>query len=200
MTRAPDVLDRLAPSFPAPADAYETLLRRRDRRQRTRKVAATTLVTALAAAFVAVGLSMSGQRSIPADEPIPIGEPTVWSFGEIGGWITYADRAGDDVMAIDPDHPLEFRGVVLDASGTLRPLDWSADGSRLLLSEERGGSLNLLVANADGTISRPASERRSVSWGPSRRTGTRSSMQLSDPTGRTASSLPLRAGGRLARS
>lgn len=137
MKRNPDALDRLAPIFEPPGRGLEDLLRRRDKRERTRRVGAIVLVTALVATFVALGLgAVDGRNSQPAD-PTPTASGT--ALRQDGKVITYT--GGDpwskgDLVAADPGSG-EVRTLV--AAGELGPRQvpgeatiggavWSADG------------------------------------------------------------------------
>lgn len=124
-------LERLARRVPVPEPAYERLMRRRDRRERNRRLSAGALAIVLAlVSFVALTRAFrSAER--PAVEPTPK-PPGI--FSEIGGWITFGNA--DGIWAVDPSHPGDRESRVQLSSNGGIPLAWSSDGSELLISRE----------------------------------------------------------------
>lgn len=131
-----DLFERAAARFDPPTDAFERFTDRRERRQRTRRVAAgvvSALVVLLMAAAVLWSLSKT-------EEDIPAPPPDV--FAPVHGWIALGGT--DRITAVDPLDPT--RTKVLSADGGV-PLTWSQDGSKLLVL--RGS--DLVVLASDGT-------------------------------------------------
>lgn len=164
-----DVLERFAPLFEAPEPSFEGFLRRRDRRQRNRRIAAA--VVGLSVALVTLASLVRTFRTVerPADEPTPPSPEGI--FADVGGWIAYSydRRVGPaGIWAVDPTRPNDpdARIQLSDRPGT--PLGWSSDGSRLLIWRNRQGPVGspgcprcrgpdwtgLFVLNADGTETR----------------------------------------------
>ena len=137
MKRNPDALDRLAPIFEPPGRGFEDLLRRREKRERTRKVGAIALVTAVVATFVAIGLGAVDRRNSQPADPTPT--PTGTALRRNGEVITDTGVdpwASGDLVAQDPNTG-EVRALV--TAGELGPgsqpdpspiggAAWSADG------------------------------------------------------------------------
>ena len=114
-------------------------------------VAAALAVLAGSLALVARALRSDSNRH-PADQPPPasgLGIP-VGSFGQINGWITYADA--DGLLAVDPADPRSLVRLALEPLA-VRPLAWSKDGSRLLFVRWHPGQevADLVVRTSDGT-------------------------------------------------
>ena len=128
MIRNPDVLDRLAPLFEPPRRGFEELLRRQEKKERDRRIAAIALVTAIAVTFVAVGLGTVGGRK---DQTADRGA----LFERIHGWIVYFSSG--DLVAVDPADPTER--ISLGYADGVQPIGWSRDGSRLLGREVIAG-------------------------------------------------------------
>lgn len=142
-------LDREAQRFELRPDAFERLNRRRDRKERNRRMAAATLAIMVAlVSFAALTRAFSTVER-PADEPAPK-PPGI--FSEVGGWITYGDE--DGIWAVDPSHPGDRESRIQLSTERGRPLTWSSDGSKLLILRWRPGfpvRRRLFVLNADGT-------------------------------------------------
>ena len=168
MSDTKQMLQRALDRFEPLEDVMGSLIRRRDRRERNRRLSAVALATILAlVSLVALTRAFRGAER-PADEPMPK-PPGI--FSEVGGWIAYGWRSnhpstptgqrqeprGDrqGIWAVDPSHPgnLGSRIQLSTVRGT--PLAWSSDGSKLLiLSYEPPKSVEparLFVLNADGT-------------------------------------------------
>jgi len=143
-------LEGIAHRVPVPQPAYDRLLRRRDRKERNRRLSAAVLAIILGlVSFVALTRAFRpGDR--PADEPTPK-PPGI--FSEVGGWIAYGDKGG--IWAVDPMRPGDPNDRIQLSTERGTPLAWSSDGSKLLiLSWVRPRSqapTRLYVLNADGT-------------------------------------------------
>jgi Tol biopolymer transport system component len=158
-----ETLERIARRIPIPETAYERMLRRRDRKQRNRRIGAAVLGIALALVTVAGLIRTFRTVERPADEPTlsPAG-----IFANVGGWIAYAnDRVHQPhlgIWGVDPTrlNDREARIQLSDRPG--KPVAWSSDGSKLLLisrirdQEENAGPprQGLFVLNSDGTVTR----------------------------------------------
>ena len=125
-------LDREAQRFELRPDAFERLIRRRDRKERNRRLSAAVLAIILGLlSFVALTRAF-GSTNRPADDPTPPKPPGI--FSGVGGWIAYGNRWG--IWAVDPSHPGDRESrVQLSSIGGI-PLAWSSDGSELLISRE----------------------------------------------------------------
>ena len=78
MSEPRDVLDRLAPLFPAPDHALERCLRLRDRRRRNRRIGAATLALVITAVMIAsFVVSFRGSQRQPVTDPRPINPSNV---------------------------------------------------------------------------------------------------------------------------
>ncbi len=127
-----EVADEAPPGLVTPP----TLVRRAHRRMAF-NVAASACTVALLVTLVFLGVhSLGSDRSLPA-HPTPT---TV--FDRVHGWVTVG---GSTITAIDPDDPAHR--VVLSSTGGI-PLDWSRDGTELLVNAGPGG---LFVLKEDGT-------------------------------------------------
>lgn len=139
-------LDREAKRFELRPDAFERLLRRRDRKERNRRVSAAVLaivLTLLSTAGMMRAFRNSGRPAIePSPSPVDTG-----IFSGMGGWIAYGNA--DGIWAVDPERPGHPEAQIrLSTFGGL-PLAWSRDGSKLLIRTHRQHALAVL--NADGT-------------------------------------------------
>jgi hypothetical protein len=156
MNRNPDVLDRLAPLFESPGRGFEDLLRRREKKQRARKIGAIALVTAIAATFVVLGLgTVDSQNRQPADPSKELGifEPfagrIVYESECITGTCTMAELEDRRIWGIDP---AVTEPRLTQLPGQLgSPVGWSSDGTDLLVISPLG---DLIVLHADGTKTR----------------------------------------------
>jgi len=111
--------------------------------------AAILLAIAIVAGLLAVR-SLYGQPTPVKPGPAPqlcVPGPAQPSdrFARIHGCITYSD--GSQIVAADPHHPANR--IIIGPSNGLVPIEWSRDGSRLLLSTTLG---DLYVMNADGSL------------------------------------------------
>jgi WD40 repeat protein len=165
-------LERIARRVPVPEPAYDRLLRRRDRKQRNRRLSAGALAFILALVSLAALTRAFRGSERPADEPTP---KPLGIFSGIGGWITYGDR--DGIWAVDPSHSGDRERRVKLSSTEGTPVDWSSDGSKLLIAQtgdwlpipgsraSRMSDDRLIVLNADGTETLLATSKNYVLGG-----------------------------------
>ena len=165
MPNVAELLERESQAVDLEPGNFERLLRRRDRKERNRRISAA--VVAIMIALVSLVALTRAFRSTerPAHEPTPPPRPH-GIFSEVGGWMAYGNRWG--IWAMDPSHAGDgVSRVRLSAIGGT-PLEWSSDGSELLISrvvwelvslrQLRHGEemppasrLGLFVLHADGT-------------------------------------------------
>ena len=85
-------------------------------------------------------------------------------FSGVGGWIVYGDE--DGIWAVDPMRPDDPNSLIQLSTETGAPLDWSSDGSKLVIlrrnSEFPWRSVDLFVLDADGTETYLATSERYV--------------------------------------
>ena len=136
-----------------PMRDFNDLVRRARRRVAVRRVGALSAVVAASAAVAFGVVEMVDQKDQtsppPADRTVhdratwcPAGGP---DCVDIGGWIAYRHNG---IWALDPSRPDDPDHVVqLTDERYLDPLEWSSDGTKLLV---RGGG-ELSVLHADGT-------------------------------------------------
>ncbi|HUL84589.1 MAG TPA: PQQ-binding-like beta-propeller repeat protein [Actinomycetota bacterium] len=116
MTTSPDILER---TFPAPPDSFERLVRRRARRERTRKIADGALALILVVLLVAAlagALALRRQRTEPGNGAITTANvgslgPAWWSRPSGVGGTTQPILAGGHVYAIDGSERLRVYPV-----------------------------------------------------------------------------------------
>jgi Tol biopolymer transport system component len=159
MTPNNDLLDHAIELFRPPDGSFERLTRRRDQRERTRRVSAALLAIVLSLLSI-TGLIRAFSSSEPATEPTPTPVDR-GIFSQVGGWIAYADKLGTSgIWAVDPEAPGDPKDQILLSPGTGEPVAWSSDGSRLLIlrrtPDHAAGHFrtDLFVLNADGTETR----------------------------------------------
>jgi Tol biopolymer transport system component len=137
-----------------PADfSFQDLTRRRDRKRRNQRLAAGVVAIFVVAAGIGVAIGMVNLVGTPRpanpsptpESPKPIPE-SADPFAQVHGWITYRD--GSHIMAVDPAHPTNR--ISLGPSRGLDPIEWSRDGSRLLLRYSHKTE-DLYALNADGS-------------------------------------------------
>jgi WD40 repeat protein len=155
MTDTKELLRRGAERFAPREDIMESLVRRRTRRQRTRRFAATVL--AITVALVGFAALIRTFRTVerPADEPTSRD-----IFAPVHGWIAYGNPAG--IFAVNPTGSGGAEDQVQLSNHGDEPLAWSNDGSKLLISRyvrapgPGNNFAELVVLNADGTETRLA--------------------------------------------
>lgn len=99
-------LERIARRVPVPEPAYDRLLRRRDRKERSRRVSAAVLAIVLTLLSITGLMRAFRDSERPATEPTPTPADT-GIFSGMGGWIAYGDR--DGIWAVDPSRPGDLR-------------------------------------------------------------------------------------------
>jgi dipeptidyl aminopeptidase/acylaminoacyl peptidase len=156
---------------------------RRRARRRRRWYGACALVAAAAGLLGFYGFNHGGDATLAQDGGGPASGQATNVFAQVRGWIVYTDefapgscadnpRCGDEsgIWAVDPTRPagqasdrLQLRHLpgggfhFVEGSAAIEtaatPLDWSDDGTKLLIeepnTEQRG--LRLVILNADGT-------------------------------------------------
>ncbi|MGH2597479.1 MAG: hypothetical protein ACRDH7_16190 [Actinomycetota bacterium] len=146
-------LERIARRVPVPEPAYDRLLRRRDRKERNRRLSAAVLAIVLTLLTITGLMRAFNNSERPASEPSPT-PADKGIFSGMGGWIAYGDAYSKTggIWAIDPER-LGIRKQLSTRGGG--PLAWSSDGSKLLiLRVSRPGATadaSLSVLNADGS-------------------------------------------------
>jgi dipeptidyl aminopeptidase/acylaminoacyl peptidase len=145
-------LERVARLAPVPGQGYDRFLRRRQRRDRRRRILAGTVAIVVAVGTFAALLQMLGRSQHPATSPTPT--PTDRGiFTGMGGWIAYADPSG--IWAFDPRDPNPFDARVRLTATRGKPLNWSSDGSKLLIQvpadRTNAHDQELIVLNQDGS-------------------------------------------------
>jgi Tol biopolymer transport system component len=149
MSDTKQMLERARDQFEPPQDVMGSLIRRRDRRERNRRLSAVALATILALVSL-VALTRAFQAAErPANETRPK-PPGI--FSKVGGWITYGNP--DGIWAVDPTRPDDPNSQIQLSSEEGTPLAWSSDGSKLLvlrLASDPQAPHPLIVLNADGT-------------------------------------------------
>ena len=150
MTDTREKLRAARDGFEPPHDVLEALHRRRERRDRVRRRTAVALSLTLFLGLV-VGLAISvrtagGPASEPTETPAP---PPRGIFSSIGGWIAFEYQGAS--WAVAPDGSEQT--VLFDGRHHPYAMDWSPDGSRLLVAiDDKGGSPgDLGVIEADGS-------------------------------------------------
>lgn len=164
-------LHAMAQAFEMPAGAPDDDVRRGRRRVRRNRgvvVAAAAGVVALGAAVALSVPHRAGPESLvpaersgdrkdpthqpPADRTVP--DRPKWcqtvrpDCVDIGGWIVY--QRGDGIWAVDPSRPDDTdREIQLTDQQEVAPLEWSSDGTKLLV-RSTGQIGQLAVLHADG--------------------------------------------------
>jgi Tol biopolymer transport system component len=147
MSDTKHMLERARDRFEPPEDFMGSLIRRRERTERNRRISAAVIGIALVLLSVASLTWVLRTAERPADEPTPPNPPGI--FSEVGGWIAYGNRQG--IWAVDPSHPGDPGSQIQLSPNRGTPLAWASDGSKLLFSNRRRG---LFVLHADGTETR----------------------------------------------
>jgi WD40-like Beta Propeller Repeat len=174
MSDTKELLERAWRRAPQPQDVMDSLIRRRARKQRNRKISAAVLAIIVAAVGFAGLARAFRDAERPADEPTPTPTPE-GIFADVGGWIAYgAYRVGQGPMgiwAVDPTRPNDPEARIQLSDRPGRPLAWSSDGSKLLIwrvrrleGPARSFWTGLFVLNADGTDTRLVIHRPGASF------------------------------------
>ena len=126
--------------------------RQRDRKERNRRIAAAVVAVAIVSLAAPACSSRTAERPAARQEPDDIFAENASGVGE--GWIGYRD--GTDIVAVDPADPTTTISLVTAEARAL--IDWSRDGTRLLLQgqvQEDGYMMDALyIMNADGSETR----------------------------------------------
>lgn len=151
--------------------------RRRDRKQRNRRIAAGVVALVVAAAGVGGLVRAFSSGTVPADDS----SEQLGIFEPVAGRILYVngiDRGyGRGLWAVDPNGPSDTTdgpSVADDVASTLVPLEldgtplgWSSDGTELLLMRSVGDGLlpeqYLSILHADGSETRLNEEPMGIS-------------------------------------
>ena len=118
----------------------------RDRKERNRRIAAAVVMVALVSLAGPACSSRNAERPATGPEPEDIFAENV--SGEVQGWIAYRD--GSEIVAVDPADPTKTISLVTAEDRAL--IDWSRDGTRLLLQGRFQDALYFM--NADGSETR----------------------------------------------
>jgi len=169
MSEDRDLLERASMKIAVPEDVMGGLRRRRDRKDRNRRVSAAVLVAVLAALSI-TGLVRAFGGSVRPAQPTPT--PNAGIFSGLGGWIVYGsaygDRYGDTkwIWAVDPERPgMMPRRISTDYG---EPLAWSSDGSKVLVLRMPTYRHSVLyVLNADGSETQVVTGTCPNLWGAS---------------------------------
>ena len=151
MTDLQEALEQARQQVRGGPDAFERLLRTRQRRHRVRRIEAGVLALAVAA-FGVWGASRlfatTEPVSVPANQPAPpLPERKILFFG---------------VRSVNPD------GTGLTTLRLGKTPSWSPDGTRIVYARGRDGTGGLAVMNADGTDVRPLTDGDDIApdWSP----------------------------------
>jgi Tol biopolymer transport system component len=154
------LLESVADVEPTPTIPHEALRRAiaresstgrgatRATHRRLGRLAAVGIVSACVVAVVTLIL-IAGHRGAVRHPATPT------LFGRTAGWLTVG---GDHLRLVDPDHPARervlpdrvWRPAVTRSMASVSPLDWSPDGSKLLVKRGHG----LYVLDQAGTMTR----------------------------------------------
>jgi WD40-like Beta Propeller Repeat len=154
MSETKELLRRGGEGFAPREGIMDSLIRRRARKERNRRIA--TGVLAIVVALVSLAALIRTFRTVerPANEPTPPPTPE-GIFAEVAGWIAFSnDRLNLGplgIWAVDPMRPndLEARIQLSDRPG--EALAWSSDGSRLLIGRRGPPWRGLFVLEPDAT-------------------------------------------------
>lgn len=162
-----DLLERALRRFEPQPGLVDRVYRRRDRKQRNRRIAAA--VVGISVTLLTLASLVRAFRTVesPADQPTPAPTPQ-GIFADVPGWIAYRyDRHEGPVgiWAVDPTRPNDPEARIQLSDRPGEPVAWSSDGSKLLIWRNRQGPVGtpgcpqcrgpdwtgLFVLNADGT-------------------------------------------------
>lgn len=177
MSDTKELLERAWRLAPQPEDVMDSLIRRRARKQRNRRIAAAALAIIVALVSFAALIRTFSMVERPADQPQDI-------FAPVHGWIVYGKSGGplhltsegtwvvpgEGIWAVNPERPGHREARVQLSEQVGDPIAWSADGSALLILrawspdgtplskpgsfDKPGVSIGLVVPHADGTETR----------------------------------------------
>ena len=159
-------LERIARRVPVPEPAYDRLLRRRDRKERNRRISAAVVAFAVALLSLTALMRAFGNAPTPAT-PTPTGTDRL-AYG-LHGDIYVADANGRNPVLIANGAP--EGGPVACGSYEGEGGIWSPDGLHLAFrgSVARGGSCHGTVNIADpagGIVASFPGEGWQISWSP----------------------------------
>jgi WD40-like Beta Propeller Repeat len=160
MSEMKELLRRGGEGFAPREHVTESLIRRRARKDRNRRIAAAVLAIIVALVSFAALIRTFREVERPANEPTPRD-----MFARVHGWITYGNATG--IWAVDPTRPGDPKDQIKLSDRQGEPLAWSSDGSNLLLwrlrklKAKQGKTTwtGLFVLNADGTETRVATDK-----------------------------------------
>jgi hypothetical protein len=172
MSDTKQMLQRARDRFEPPEDVMGSLIRRRERKERNRRISAAVIGIAVALLGLASLTWVFRSTERPADQPTPTPKPP-GIFSGVGGWIVYGPLSErcepwpcanpKGIRAVDPTRPgVDPNNQIQLSTDRETPLAWSSDGSKLLIrrtNTERPPhqaffGANLFVLNADGTETR----------------------------------------------
>jgi hypothetical protein len=174
----------------------ERFHRRRQRKERNRRIGAAVVALAVAAAGIGVLARAFSSRTVPASDPF------LGVFEPVAGRIVYVNEGVDrgydrGLWAVDPSGPSDSRegpSVADDVASTLvrlgleeaRPLGWSSDGTELLFARTDGDPLfpqgHLYILHADGSETRLTRDPMRIADATIAPDGTRVVFAASDET------------------
>jgi len=163
MRQMRDELTHARARYEARPDALEEFLRRRDRRQRARKIGTATFALAVGLAAVAVVFAINAVE-VPERDPMNAGTNAAgsgagkivfsrWSDGEWHLYSVNEDGSGEQQLT-DGTHDYYA--------------DISPDGTKIVAETELPGTDGLLVVNVDGTdpATFPLGHANEPAWSP----------------------------------
>jgi Tol biopolymer transport system component len=176
MSDTKELLERAWRLAHQPEDVMDSLIRRRARKERNRRIA--TGVLAIVVALVSLAALIRTFRTVerPADEPTPVPKPE-GIFAEVAGWIAYGNESVKQgplgIWTVDPTRPNDPEARIQLSERPGEPLAWSSDGSKLLIVRTRDQEdkawpprQGLFVLNADGTETRVVTNAVNVGGEP----------------------------------
>jgi WD40-like Beta Propeller Repeat len=172
MSDTKQLLERAWRLAPQHEDVMDSLIRRRARKERNRKIAGAVLGITIAIVILASLIQTLGKAERPA-APTPVPTPE-GIFADVGGWIAFQTGGYErpyghySIWAVDPMRPNGPKARIQLSDRPGKPLAWSSDGSKLLIWRTRQGPVGtpgcprcpgpdwtgLFVLNADGTETR----------------------------------------------
>ena len=135
MNETRDLLERVGERFPFPDDAFELLLRRRDRLQRNRRIAAAGLALIVTALGIGVAVRFAVlDRDVPA-EPTDVRNGDLAFVGD--GNLHLVDPSTGQTRILVRACP----AIDGDCAARIGSVDWSPDGKRIAYAKDaEGGS------------------------------------------------------------